>query len=98
VNRARFIAAAREEFLAEVAYYEAAQDRLGGRFTTAVEQALARALLFPEAGPPGIAGTRRVHVRGFPFAIVYRSDAQGIVVIAVAHHARRPGYWRSRSG
>ena len=40
---ARFIAAARLEFLAEVIYYNEAQPGLGERFTAAVEEAAARA-------------------------------------------------------
>ena len=47
MRRARFIAAARLEFLAEVAYYDEAQSGLGQRFASAVEEATARALVFP---------------------------------------------------
>jgi len=39
VSRARFIAAARLEFLAEVIYYGEAEADLGARFTAAVEEA-----------------------------------------------------------
>ena len=44
---ARFIAAARLEFLAEVVYYSEAQPGLGERFAAAVEEATARAVAFP---------------------------------------------------
>jgi hypothetical protein len=54
VRRARFVAEARQEFLAEVAYYNEAQPDLGVRFTKAVEEATARALAFP------LSGTRRL--------------------------------------
>ena len=49
MSRARFIADARLEFLAEVIYYSEAQSGLGARFTAAVEEAAARALpsLYP---------------------------------------------------
>lgn len=43
MKRARFAAAARREFLAEVAFYNVAQDGLGARFASAVEEASARA-------------------------------------------------------
>ena len=46
MSRARFIAAARLEFLAEVIYYSEVQAGLGARFTAAVEEAAARALAF----------------------------------------------------
>lgn len=96
MKRVRFIAEAREEFLAEVAYYDAAQPGLGARFLKAVEDASARALAFPLAGSPSSSNTRRVIVNGFPFFVFYRPEIEGIVIFAVAHHARRPGYWRSR--
>jgi toxin ParE1/3/4 len=96
VNRARFIAAARLEFLAEVIYYREAEAGLGARFTAAVEEAAARALAFPQSGSPSRSNTRRVLVNGFPFSLVYRPEPDGIVVFAVAHHARRPYYWQSR--
>jgi toxin ParE1/3/4 len=97
VKRARFVSVAAHEFLAELKYYEEARPGHGARFIAAVRQATARALAFPLSGSPAAAGTRRVLVRDFPFSIVYRVDAEGIVVFAVAHTARRPGYWRSRS-
>ena len=96
MNRARFIAAARLEFLAEVIYYGEAEAELGTRFTTAVEEAAVRALAFPLSGSPFRPNTRRVLVKGFPFSLVYRPEPEGIVIFAVAHHARRPYYWQSR--
>jgi len=96
VSRARFIAAARLELLAEVIYYSDAEAGLGVRFAAAVEEAAARALAFPSSGSPYRSGTRRVFVNGFPFSIIYRPESDGIVVFAVAHHARRPYYWQSR--
>ena len=92
----RFIAAARHELLAEVAYYSEAQSGLGERFAAAVEEATARALAFPQAGSPSASNTRHVFVKGFPFSVIYRPEKDGIVVFALAHHARLPGYWRSR--
>jgi hypothetical protein len=35
---------------------------------------------------------------GFPFAIAYALDGDRIVVLAVAHLRRRPGYWLGRTG
>jgi len=96
VSRAGFIAAARLEYLAEVIYYSEAQAGLGVRFTAAVEEAAARALAFPLSGSPYRSNTRRVLLKDFPFSLIYRPEPDGIVIFAVAHHARRPHYWRSR--
>jgi toxin ParE1/3/4 len=66
------------------------------KFAHAVEEALSIAAQFPLAGSPGPASTRRVMVKGFPFSVVYLQDNGGIVVVALAHHSRRPGYWIGR--
>ena len=96
MRRARFVAKARQEFLAEIAYYNEAQLGLGERFTKAVEEATARALAFPLSGSPSASNTRRVFVQGFPFSLFYRPEDNGIVIFATAHHARNPNYWVDR--
>lgn len=96
MKRARFIAEARREFLAEIAFYNEARPGLGARFTFAVEEAAARAVAFPLAGSPSVANTRRVILKDFPFSLFYRPEDDGIVIFAVVHHARRPGYWVGR--
>lgn len=96
MKRAKFVAAARREFLAEVDYYNGESFDLGARFATAVEEATARAVAFPLAGSPYVKGTRRVFLKDFPFAVVYRPTTDGVVVFALAHQSRLPGYWQSR--
>lgn len=97
MKRARFIAAARLEFLAEVIYYNNAGPGLGEQFAAAVEEAAARAAAFPYSGARSPSNTRRMIVKGFPFSIFYRPEPDGIVVFALANHSRRPYYWRSRT-
>lgn len=50
----------------------------------------------PERWPRYLAGTRRHLFPNFPFSLVYRTTINSIVVIAVAHHRRKPGYWNLR--
>ncbi len=57
--------------------------------TTAIEQA-------PEAWPPYDHGTRRFLLRRFPYFLVYRIEPTRVVIVAVAHAHRRPGYWKDR--
>ena len=96
MKRARFVAPARREVLAEVTYYNAKELGLGSRFLASVEDATSRALAYPFTGSPASKNTRRVFLKDFPFALVFRPDEEGIVVFALAHHARRPEYWRNR--
>ena len=94
---ARFLPAARLEFLAEVLYYNNVQPELARRFAGAVEDATARALAFPRSGAPTRDNSRRILVKDFPFSIIYREEPAGIVIFAVAHHAQRAYYWQSRT-
>jgi len=55
-----------------------------------------RALAFPQAGSPGEANTRKVFLKDFPFALVYRPEPEGILILALAHFSRTSGYWVSR--
>ena len=96
MKRARFVAPARSELLAEVAYNNNKELGLGSRFLTAVEDATARALAYPLTGTLASEKARRMFLKDFTFALVYRPDENGIVVFALAHHARRPKYWRVR--
>jgi len=41
-------------------------------------------------------GTRKIKLPRFPYSLVYRDEPQRIHILAVAHGARRPGYWRRR--
>jgi len=95
VKRARFVAPARREVLVEVTYYNAKELGLGSRFLASVEDATSRALAYPLTGTPASKNTRRMFLKDFPFALVYRPDEEGIVVFALAHHARRPEYWQN---
>lgn len=97
MKRVRFVEPARVEFLEAVAWYSERSEGAGVRFVDAVQEAAALALSYPSAGTTGPSGTRRWLVRRFPFALVYRAVPDGIVVFAVAHQARAPGYWSPRT-
>ena len=47
-------------------------------------------------GAAGTRGVKRLMLRRFPYSVVVSERATEIFVIAFAHHARRPGYWRER--
>ena len=97
MSQARFLEEAEAEFLKEVQYYADVQAGGAERFRAAIEDATARALAFPMAGLSYLARTRRVFVKGYPFFLVYRPEAAGVVVFAVVHESRRTGYWMSRA-
>ena len=94
----RFLPAAEAELLKEIVFYSKARDGLGVKFEQAVESAVKRAVANPEGGTPSLRGTRSRLVKGFPFSVVYRASETEVLVIAVMHHRKEPGYWAARTG
>ena len=41
-------------------------------------------------------GERRFTVDRFHYDVVYRIERKSVLVLAVAHHRRKPRYWRKR--
>jgi len=91
----RFHPAAQDEFIESALYYEAARPSLGKQFSDAVRVGFDRIVVHPEMGATR-RGARTVMVDGFPYDIVYRVVGSDLEVLALAHHRRRPGYWRRR--
>lgn len=41
-------------------------------------------------------GTRRYHLKHFPYTVMYEVVVQRVTVFAIAHQRRRPRYWQDR--
>jgi plasmid stabilization system protein ParE len=65
-------------------------------FSEEIDAAESAIMRLPEAWPPFDFGTRRYLLRRFPFSVVYRVEPQRVLIVAVAHAHRRPGYWQLR--
>lgn len=96
----RFGESASSELEEAVRWYEAQVIGLGQDLRISVDETLQRILRLPEAGSPlaqvESRTLRRRLVPRFPFEIVYYIDGRDVVVVAVAHMRRRPGYWGER--
>ncbi len=66
------------------------------RFMKSLDHAVRMIEESPERWPIYLHGTRRFLTRRYPFSVIYRVLADRVLVVAVAHQRRRPGYWRSR--
>jgi toxin ParE1/3/4 len=67
------------------------------RFKDPVNEAVRRIADGPGSFPRISGDYRRVRIQRFPYILVYRPrQSDEIVVVAVAHTSRRPGYWRRR--
>lgn len=88
--------AAEDELLAEIGYLELRVRGLEWRFYTEVRQAEDRITMFPESAPEVAPGIGKHPLRKFPFSILYSIEKDGVLILAVAHHRRRPRYWVGR--
>lgn len=83
-----------KEAAAAAAWYAERSPTAAAAFEAELLEAESAIRDLPNAWPPYDHGTRRYLLRRYPFAVVYRVDARRILVIALAHGKRRPGYWR----
>ena len=81
----------------EVDYYESCSAGLGAELEE-IDAVLETILQFPHAAPQWRdRPDRRVAVLDrFPFTLVYQVKENEIVILALAHMSRRPGYWSRR--
>ena len=92
----RFHPAAEAELIAAGEFYEAQAAGLGLDFVAEVRRTARTIAAHPEVGHRFSRRLRRTLVRRFPYGLLYRVEADTIVVVAVMHLRRRPGYWRGR--
>jgi len=78
-----------------VEYYEAKEHGLGVAFQSHLKSAFLSIRRSPEAfGHDSVTGTRTYRLKRFPHIVHYLIEEHEIVVMAVAHPKRKPGYWR----
>jgi hypothetical protein len=87
-----------EEIDHEVDYYESIYVGLGAELEDEIDAALDMILRVPQVGAPWKhRSDRRVFVLSrFPFTLPYQIAGDEIVVLALAHMRKRPGYWSRR--
>ena len=88
MSRVSFLGAAYLDIRAAFEWYDAQRPGLGDDFIAAVDTGLHAVLAFPDAHPAVHRDTRRFLIERFPYALFYRVDADGLVVIACLHAAR----------
>lgn len=87
---------AEQELNEAASYYDAQNRGLGRAFLDEIERAIRRILDYPEAAPLLNRVVRHKLIRRFPYGIMYSVHPEGIRILAIANHKRRPLYWRGR--
>jgi len=101
VRTVRILEEASQEAEEAAAWYESEQPGLGAEFFTAIDRAMdiIEENYLPLSALPGEAGNsgaKRLMLDRFPYDLVVIEMVTEAVVIAIAHHSRKPGYWRNR--
>lgn len=94
----RFHQASVAELEAILDWYVARSPTAAALLADRIEEATATLPEMPEAWPswPGRQDVRIRRLGRFPFSMIYRISDTEILVIAIAHARRRPGYWLPR--
>src|SRR5215475_7315391 len=88
--------AAEQEYLAAVEWYRERSPVAAKEFQTSIRQAGETIRQAPQRWPFYFGSFQKYTLRQFPFSIVYQEMLTEIVVFALAHGSRRPGYWKGR--
>ena len=93
---ARFLKPAEAEAHEAAAYFDEQRAGLGDRFEQDLLAAVNFVIEHPLAGNSMNKHVRKFRLRTFRYNLIYAIDAGEVIIVAVAHHKRRPGYWGGR--
>jgi plasmid stabilization system protein ParE len=92
-----YLPGARRDFDESFDWYAERSKQAALHFVNAVDTALAVIATDPQRFAKVDVVHQQCPVKRFPFRIIYRIVKDRVVVVAVAHAKRRPGYWNNRS-
>jgi plasmid stabilization system protein ParE len=87
---------AEDEYQDAIWWYRERNFPAAEQFVRAVQLGLEKIEESPERWPIYMAGFRKYKIYEFPYSIVYRIELSRVLVLAVAHGSRKPGYWKRR--
>ena len=94
--RYEFHPEALEEYREAAHWYGNREPKLALRFVGEVEDSIRGILAAPERLRTIDEDVRRCLTHVFPYSILYTIEPEFVLIVAVAHCAREPGYWKER--
>jgi len=94
--RVGYLQAAEHDLLEAATHYEGQRAGLGSDFAAEVDRVANVLRNHPSLGEKLDRTHRRIPLRRFPYALIYRVDGESVGIIAVAHLRRRPRFWAPR--
>ena len=93
---ASFLPEAEQEMIEAALYYQSQALGLGVDYLAEVEHAVHSIATSPHTWPILQGDLRRRLIRRFPYGVLYRIEPEEIVIVAIAHMRKKPGYWMNR--
>jgi hypothetical protein len=91
-----FLEPALIEYQEAIDFYNLQSEGLGDKFITEVDRTISIIKKYPESFSEYTGRTRKAIVGIFPYNIIYALYKNYVIVIAIAHHHRKPNYWLDR--
>ncbi|MGE5343120.1 MAG: type II toxin-antitoxin system RelE/ParE family toxin [Candidatus Omnitrophota bacterium] len=85
-----------KEYEESALYYKRISIDLAISFVNCVEIGIQKIIENPKAWSIIKEDVRRHLIKRFPFGIYYTLENDGIIILAIMHMSRKPGYWISR--
>ncbi|MDH5552382.1 MAG: type II toxin-antitoxin system RelE/ParE family toxin [Nitrosomonas sp.] len=92
-----FHQAASVELVEAAEFYDSKVAGLGESFVIEVQLIVSFVQEQPLVGSNVFKNFRSIVLARFPYSVVYMVESERILVLAIAHQRRRPGYWRDRT-
>jgi toxin ParE1/3/4 len=84
------------EYAEAVKYYTEQRIEIAQAFIDTIEDTIFRIGESPIRYAAIEEDVRRCRTRKFPYSVIYSIDPDYILILAIMHHSREPGYWKSR--
>jgi toxin ParE1/3/4 len=85
-----------QEYREAALYYAERDPALAMRYVETVEDAIRRLVEAPSAWRILDDDVRRCLTHVFPYGVLYTVETDFILIVAVMHSSREPGYWKRR--
>lgn len=92
----RYHPEARIEFEEALGFYHEIDFELADRLNLEISRAIRVIRKNPQIRRLREKSWRRYNINRFPFYLPYSIENDAIVILAVAHQSRKPGYWKNR--
>ncbi len=96
MTKVRLCSEAENEFTNALCWYADRSSEVASVFDSEFDRTLEKITARPDSFPVCDERHRFVLMRRFPYQIIYRAIGDTVMIVAVAHTSREPGYWSNR--